>query len=163
MIATVVREVKEETGIDVEVVGLVGIYTDPGHVSAFGDGEVRQEFSLCFRARAVGGRAGQQRGVLRGPLDLGASLISCTLPRAPGGAWPTPWLTSWGLSFGNDPAHAGAEIIRSAGRDGSAAGHEHHRIDGVRDGGKPSCGASWWSARSVCSSALRRRRSWPVA
>lgn len=52
---TVVREVKEETGIDVEVVGLVGIYTDPGHVIAFGDGEVRQEFSLCFRARPVGG------------------------------------------------------------------------------------------------------------
>lgn len=29
---TVVREVREETGIDVEVTGLVGIYTDPGHV-----------------------------------------------------------------------------------------------------------------------------------
>jgi ADP-ribose pyrophosphatase YjhB (NUDIX family) len=55
---TVVREVKEETGVDVEVVGLVGIYTDPGHVIAFGDGEVRQEFSLCFRARPVGGEIG---------------------------------------------------------------------------------------------------------
>jgi ADP-ribose pyrophosphatase YjhB (NUDIX family) len=52
---TVVREVREETGIDVEVTGLVGIYTDPGHVIAFSDGEVRQEFSLCFRARPVGG------------------------------------------------------------------------------------------------------------
>ncbi|MFB6517811.1 NUDIX domain-containing protein [Streptomyces sp. NPDC056401] len=52
---TVVREVLEETGIHVEVVGLVGIFTDPAHVIAFADGEVRQEFSLCFRARPVSG------------------------------------------------------------------------------------------------------------
>ncbi|MFJ8631516.1 NUDIX domain-containing protein [Streptomyces sp. NPDC093568] len=53
--STVVREVLEETGIQVEVIGLVGIFTDPGHIIAFADGEVRQEFSLCFRARPVGG------------------------------------------------------------------------------------------------------------
>lgn len=52
---TVVREVKEETGIDVEVSGLVGVYSDPDHVIEFSDGEVRQEFSLCFRARPIGG------------------------------------------------------------------------------------------------------------
>jgi 8-oxo-dGTP pyrophosphatase MutT (NUDIX family) len=52
---TVVREVAEETGISVEVTGLVGIFTDPGHVIEFSDGEVRQEFSLCFRARPVSG------------------------------------------------------------------------------------------------------------
>ncbi|WP_329387383.1 NUDIX domain-containing protein [Streptomyces sp. NBC_01351] len=52
---TVVREVLEETGILVDVVGLVGIFTDPGHVIAFADGEVRQEFSLCFRAQPVSG------------------------------------------------------------------------------------------------------------
>jgi 8-oxo-dGTP pyrophosphatase MutT (NUDIX family) len=52
---TVVREVREETGIEVEVVGLVGIYSDPRHVIAYDDGEVRQQFSLCFRARPVGG------------------------------------------------------------------------------------------------------------
>ncbi|MFJ7912696.1 NUDIX hydrolase [Kitasatospora sp. NPDC096204] len=51
----VVREVREETGIEVEVTGLVGTYSDPGHVIEFSDGEVRQEFSLCFRARPVGG------------------------------------------------------------------------------------------------------------
>ncbi|WP_327168799.1 NUDIX domain-containing protein [Streptomyces subrutilus] len=52
---TVVREVLEETGISVEVVGLVGIFTDPGHIIEFSDGEIRQEFSLCFRARPLSG------------------------------------------------------------------------------------------------------------
>ena len=50
-----VREVEEETGVRVEVTGLVGIYTDPGHVMAYDDGEVRQEFSVCFHARVLGG------------------------------------------------------------------------------------------------------------
>jgi ADP-ribose pyrophosphatase YjhB (NUDIX family) len=49
------REVYEETGIDVEITGLSGIYSDPRHVIAYDDGEVRQEFSLCFHARPVGG------------------------------------------------------------------------------------------------------------
>jgi ADP-ribose pyrophosphatase YjhB (NUDIX family) len=49
------REVKEETGLDVEVVGLVGTYTDPKHVFEYDDGEVRQEFSICVLARPVGG------------------------------------------------------------------------------------------------------------
>jgi ADP-ribose pyrophosphatase YjhB (NUDIX family) len=49
------REVREETGIEVEVTGLTGIYSDPAHVIAYDDGEVRQEFSLCFTARAISG------------------------------------------------------------------------------------------------------------
>jgi ADP-ribose pyrophosphatase YjhB (NUDIX family) len=53
--ATAVRETKEETGIDIEVTGLIGIYSDPEHVVEYSDGEVRQEFSICFRARPVGG------------------------------------------------------------------------------------------------------------
>lgn len=54
---TVVREVKEETGYDVEVDRLVGTYTNPGHVMAYDDGEVRQQFSIAFTARLVGGKA----------------------------------------------------------------------------------------------------------
>jgi ADP-ribose pyrophosphatase YjhB (NUDIX family) len=50
-----VREVMEETGIACEVTGLVGIYSDPNHVAAYDDGEVRQEFSICFTTRMLGG------------------------------------------------------------------------------------------------------------
>jgi len=52
---TAVREVKEETGLDVEVVGIVGTFTDPRHVIAYDDGEIRQQFAICFEARKVGG------------------------------------------------------------------------------------------------------------
>ncbi|MEU0837853.1 NUDIX domain-containing protein [Streptomyces sp. NPDC005962] len=52
---TAVREVKEETGLDVEITGLVGTYTDPLHVIAYTDGEVRRQFNVCFTARVVGG------------------------------------------------------------------------------------------------------------
>ncbi|GJF07282.1 NUDIX domain-containing protein [Pseudonocardia sp. D17] len=51
---TAVREVREETGIGVRITGLVGTYTDPRHVMAYDDGEVRQQFSLCFRAVPLG-------------------------------------------------------------------------------------------------------------
>ncbi|WP_406143492.1 NUDIX hydrolase [Streptomyces anulatus] len=52
---TVVREVVEETGITVQVDSIVGLYTNPEHVLAYDDGEVRQQFSICFRAHPTGG------------------------------------------------------------------------------------------------------------
>ncbi|PRY46542.1 NUDIX hydrolase [Umezawaea tangerina] len=52
---TVVREVKEETGITVEPTDLIGVYSDPAHVISYTDGEVRQQFSICFRAHPIGG------------------------------------------------------------------------------------------------------------
>jgi 8-oxo-dGTP pyrophosphatase MutT (NUDIX family) len=59
LIDTAVRETKEETDIDCRITGLVGIYTDPRHVILYtSDGEVRQEFSVVFAARAIGGRPG---------------------------------------------------------------------------------------------------------
>ncbi|MGW4131966.1 NUDIX hydrolase [Amycolatopsis japonica] len=50
-----VREVREETGIECEVAGVIGLYSNPNHVIAYDDGEVRQEFSICFHACRTGG------------------------------------------------------------------------------------------------------------
>jgi 8-oxo-dGTP pyrophosphatase MutT (NUDIX family) len=52
---TVVREVLEETGVQVRPVRVVGVYSDPSHVVAYDDGEVRQEFSVCFACEPTGG------------------------------------------------------------------------------------------------------------
>lgn len=52
---TAVRETREETGIETKVIGLVGVYSDPGHVIEYSDGEIRQQFSLCFRAVPIDG------------------------------------------------------------------------------------------------------------
>jgi ADP-ribose pyrophosphatase YjhB (NUDIX family) len=51
-----VRETREETGIECEIVRLVGVYTNPRHVMLYtSNGEVRQECSLVFAARPTGG------------------------------------------------------------------------------------------------------------
>lgn len=34
---------------------MVGVYSDPCHVVAYTDGEVRQQFSLCFHANPIKG------------------------------------------------------------------------------------------------------------
>jgi ADP-ribose pyrophosphatase YjhB (NUDIX family) len=52
-----VRETLEESGIECEITGVSGIYTDPRHVLLYtSNGEVRQEFSVVLTARASGGR-----------------------------------------------------------------------------------------------------------
>jgi ADP-ribose pyrophosphatase YjhB (NUDIX family) len=51
-----VRETREETGIECEITRLVGVYTNPRHVMLYtSNNEVRQECSLVFAARPVGG------------------------------------------------------------------------------------------------------------
>jgi ADP-ribose pyrophosphatase YjhB (NUDIX family) len=57
MTQAAVRETKEESGIDCEIAGLVGIYTDPRHIILYtSNGEARQEFSILLTARPVGGQ-----------------------------------------------------------------------------------------------------------
>jgi ADP-ribose pyrophosphatase YjhB (NUDIX family) len=50
-----IREVREETGFDVRIDRIVGIYSDPGHVFTYDHGEVRQEFSICLACTITGG------------------------------------------------------------------------------------------------------------
>jgi ADP-ribose pyrophosphatase YjhB (NUDIX family) len=51
-----IRETREESGIDCEITGLVGIYSDPRHVILYtSNGEARQEFSIVLTARPVSG------------------------------------------------------------------------------------------------------------
>ena len=47
------REVKEETGLDVRITDMVGTYTDPNILVAYSDGEVRQEFTIVYFGEAL--------------------------------------------------------------------------------------------------------------
>lgn len=86
---TVVRKVREEAGIEAQVIDLSGIYTDPGHVMLYDDGEARQPFSMCFRARPVGGqlRTSDETREVRWvtPADIASFDVHPT-PRA---GWPS--------------------------------------------------------------------------
>ena len=101
---TVVREVKEETGYDVAVDRVTGLYTNPAHVMAYDDGEVRQQFSIAFRARLLGGTprtSSESRAVRVGRAG------------ATSGAGPAP-------------VHASADRARARG-----PGDSLHRLDRV--------------------------------
>ena len=54
-----VRECREETGLEVEITGLVGVFSTPDHVVAYFKGsklrQVRQPVNICLHARPLGG------------------------------------------------------------------------------------------------------------
>ena len=53
-----VREVYEETGLHVETTRLVGVYTNPGMVVEYADGNVIQPVAISFEAVVTGGEMG---------------------------------------------------------------------------------------------------------
>jgi 8-oxo-dGTP diphosphatase len=50
-----IREVREETGLQIRITGLIGTYTDPHILIAYSDGEVRQEFTFVYAAEIESG------------------------------------------------------------------------------------------------------------
>jgi len=46
----VVREVAEESGITIVLIGFVGVYSDPSHVLVDPDGSIHQQLALCLHA-----------------------------------------------------------------------------------------------------------------
>ena len=57
----VIREVKEETGFDVEVLRCIGIYSDPGHVIALPTGRCASSFLSALPAGSRWRTVGQLR------------------------------------------------------------------------------------------------------
>ncbi|MEU1305161.1 NUDIX domain-containing protein [Streptomyces shenzhenensis] len=86
---TAVREVKEETGLDVEITGLVGTYTDPRHVIAYLDGEVRRQFNIMGTERPL---STISRAAVAEPVDqIGRGVVTtpqvCSDGRSVGASW----------------------------------------------------------------------------
>jgi 8-oxo-dGTP pyrophosphatase MutT (NUDIX family) len=49
VLQAVEREIREETGLQVKVQSLIGVYSDPEHIIAYPNGEVRRQFFLLCR------------------------------------------------------------------------------------------------------------------
>ncbi|MEZ0064969.1 8-oxo-dGTP pyrophosphatase MutT (NUDIX family) [Streptacidiphilus sp. MAP12-20] len=50
-----VRECQEETGILAELTGFLGVYTNPNHIVAYSDGEIRQQYENTYIGRPLSG------------------------------------------------------------------------------------------------------------
>lgn len=55
VLQAVEREIFEETGLRVQVQSLTGVYSDPEHIIAYPNGEVRRQFFLLCRCELLGG------------------------------------------------------------------------------------------------------------
>lgn len=50
------REVREETGLEVDPVSLIGVYSDPAYIFRYPNGDQVQPVSVLFDCRVLGGR-----------------------------------------------------------------------------------------------------------
>ncbi|MFI5779611.1 NUDIX hydrolase [Nocardia sp. NPDC051570] len=50
-----VRECNEETGIIAAITGFLGVYSNPNHIVAYTDGEIRQQYENTYIGRLVSG------------------------------------------------------------------------------------------------------------
>jgi ADP-ribose pyrophosphatase YjhB (NUDIX family) len=67
IVGAVCREVQEESSLKVAVDRMIGVYSDPEHVIEYSDGEIRQQFSICFACHILSGQphAGEESCDLR--------------------------------------------------------------------------------------------------
>ena len=50
------RELREETGLEAGALALVGVYSDPAYDVRYPNGDLVQQFSICFAAEVAGGK-----------------------------------------------------------------------------------------------------------
>jgi ADP-ribose pyrophosphatase YjhB (NUDIX family) len=50
-----IREVREETGLDIRITGLLGVYSTPEHIVAYDDGAVVQPLAISLIGEQLGG------------------------------------------------------------------------------------------------------------
>lgn len=96
----IVREVAEETGFAVEVVRLVGIYSDPETTTiTYPNGDVAAYVSLLFEAKVIGG----------GPmLSDESAAVDWFLPSG----LPEPFLKAHEIRIADAVAGASAAVFR---------------------------------------------------
>jgi ADP-ribose pyrophosphatase YjhB (NUDIX family) len=83
----VVREVREETGLEVEPVALIGVYSDPEYTFTYPNGDVAQPITAFFECRVVGGTLRPDMDEIVeacyfGPEDELPNLMKCCLAKA---------------------------------------------------------------------------------
>jgi 8-oxo-dGTP pyrophosphatase MutT (NUDIX family) len=83
----VVREVREETGLEVEPLALIGVYSDPAYAFTYPNGDLVQPITAFFECRVVGGTLQPDldeilEGRYFGPEDELPPLMKCCLAKA---------------------------------------------------------------------------------
>lgn len=96
-VTAAIREVAEETGVDVRVTGLIGLYTDPQFVVRSAAGEVRQQFVVLLRASAVSGRPRADRRETNAAAWVAPTRVAELRMQAPVRAWIRDALDDTGL------------------------------------------------------------------
>ena len=83
----VVREVREETGLEVEPTALIGVYSDPAYIFSYPNGHQVQPIIAFFECRVVGGMLQPDLDEILearyfGPQDELPPLMKCCLAKA---------------------------------------------------------------------------------
>jgi ADP-ribose pyrophosphatase YjhB (NUDIX family) len=85
--AAVVREVREEIGLEVEPVELIGVYSSPTYAFTYPNGDRVQPVTILFECRVVGGELRPDRQEILGaryfgPDDVLPTMRPCCVAKA---------------------------------------------------------------------------------